>query len=108
MAFTNSAWDGDAVESRLEPGAYCSVCLIDMNEGGGEKTKQKCKLPVRAQPGGAYNLNAMTAAAGALAGARGGLNAPAEQKRKAARRLLRLYREAGKEAPAGVKRVAGS
>lgn len=107
MAFTNSAWDGDAVESRLEPGPYCSVCLIDMNEGS-EKTKQQCKLPVRSQPGGAYNLNAMSAAAAAIAGARGGLNAPAAQKRKAARKLLRLYREAGKEAPAGVKRVAGS
>ena len=107
MPFTNAAWDGSAVESRLEAGPFCSVCLIDMNEGD-DKAKAQCKLPVRATPGGPINLNAMSAAAAALAGGRGGLAAPPEEKRKAARKLARLYREADRPIPAGVKRVAGT
>lgn len=105
MPFTNSPWDAGAVKSGQEAGAYCSCCLIDMNTG--EKAKDACKLPVRSTPGGAYNLNAMSAAAAALAGARGGLDAPAEKKRTAARKLVRLYREAKREPPPALLRVAG-
>lgn len=75
MPFTSSPWDAGAVESSQEAGAYCRCCLIDLNEG--EKSKGQCKLPVRATPGGPINTNAMGAAAGSLAGSRGGLNAPA-------------------------------
>jgi len=105
MPFTSAPWDGGAVESGQEAGAFCRCCLIDLNEG--EKSKGQCKLPVRSTPGGPYNVNAMAAAAAALAGARGGLSAPAEDKRKAARRLVGLYREAKKEPPAGLLRAAG-
>lgn len=103
MPFTSALWDGGAVESGQEAAEFCRCCLIDLNEG--EKAKAMCKLPVRATPGGPVNLNAMAAAAAALAGARGGLDAPAEAKRAAARKLVRLYREAEREPPAGLLRV---
>lgn len=105
MPFSSSPWDAGAVESSQDAAAYCRCCLIDLNEG--EKVKGQCKLPVRATPGGPINTNAMGAAVGSLAGSRGGLNAPAEAKRKAARRLVGLYREAKKEPPAGLLRAAG-
>jgi hypothetical protein len=94
------------VKSGQEAGAYCQCCLIDLNSGG-EKVKDQCKLPVRATPGGPYNVNAMSAAAAALAGARGGVNAPAAKKKSVARRLVRLYREADREPPPALLRVAG-
>jgi hypothetical protein len=105
MPFTNSPWDGGSVESGQDAAGFCRCCLIDLNEG--EKVKGQCKLPIRATPGGPINLNAMAAAAGALAGARGGMDAPGEAKRKAARRLVSLYREAEKEPPPALLRVAG-
>jgi hypothetical protein len=104
-SFTDGSWDGSA--SRYSStAAYCAACLIDLNESGGEKTQSNCKLPVR-EPGGAYNRNALRAAAAALAGARGGVSAPAEAKRSAARSLLRLMGQAGIEAGDGLRRMAG-
>lgn len=105
MPFTTTAWDGGAAESGQEAGAFCQCCLIDLNEG--PKAKTLCKLPIRATPGGPINLNAMAAAAAALAGGRGGLDAPGEAKRKAARRLISLYREAEKDPPPALYRVGG-
>lgn len=105
MPFTNGPWDGAAAESGQEAGAFCRCCLIDLNDG--EKVKGQCKLPIRSTPGGPINLNAMSAAAAALAGARGGVDAPAEKKRAAARRLVGLYREADREPPPALLRVAG-
>jgi hypothetical protein len=102
MPFTSSAWESP--ESGMDAGAFCACCLIDLNEGR-EKVKGNCKLPIRSTPGGPINLNAMAAAAAALAGARGGVDAPAEKKRSAARRLKSLYREAGKEPPESLSRV---
>jgi hypothetical protein len=105
MAFSTGPWESP--EGALGAGEYCQVCLIDENPAGREKVKSLCKLPIRARPGVAVNVNAMHAAAGALAGARGGVSASAEGKRSAARRLLRLYGEAGETAPDSLKRVAG-
>lgn len=107
MPFVSSPWDAGAVKAAQEAGAYCRCCLMDLNASGQEKTKDNCKLPVRARPGGPINTNAMGAAAGALAGSRGGLDAPADAKRSAARKLVRLYREAKREPPAGLLRAAG-
>ena len=106
MSFTNKPWDAAAVKRNLEAGDYCQCCLIDFNEG--EKVQAKCKLPVRHTPGGPYNLNAMSAAASALAGGRGGVNAPVDKKKAAARKLIGLYREAKREPPPSLKRVAGT
>jgi hypothetical protein len=105
MPFTTAAWDGAAAESGQDAEAFCRCCLVDMNEG--PKVKTLCKLPVRATPDGPVNLNAMAAAAAALAGGRGGLDAPGEAKRKAARKLIGLYREAEKDPPPALFRVAG-
>lgn len=103
MPFSNEPWESP--EAQLDPAAYCRVCLIDMN-GDGEKLKDNCKLPIRREPGAAINKAAVHAAAAALAGARGGLKVPAIQKRKAARTLLRYYREMGETPPESVLRMA--
>ncbi len=81
------------------------ACLIHLHKGK-PTAKAQCKLPVR-EPDGTLNRNGIIAAAAALAGARGGVKAPREQKRKAARALIRLYRQALKmEPPESIKRIA--
>jgi len=72
---------------------FCSACLIDMNPAGQPKKKSLCKLPVR-EPGGAYNRNALVAAALALTvGHRGRrVQAPPDARRKAIRKLMALFR----------------
>lgn len=87
---------------------FCSACLIDLNPRGEEKKKNLCKLPVTEpkKMGGRLNRNAVRSAASILAGARGGLDAPAAEKRKAARKLVRLYRKLGEDAPEAVKKLA--
>ncbi len=88
---------------------FCAASLIDLNPPGRKKTKALCKLPVYEpkKMGRALNRNAMIAAAAALAGARGGVKAPPEAKRRAARKLLRLYRRLQMEPPESLKRIAG-
>lgn len=82
------------------------ACLIHLHEGP-PTAKSQCKLPVR-EPDGTLNRNGIHAAAAALAGARGGVQAPPEQKRRAARALLRLYRTLDEEPPASLRALAGS
>jgi len=65
------------------------ACLIHLHSGA-PTSKGECKLPVRT-PTGTVNRAGVHAAAAALAGARGGVNAPAEQKAKARRALRGLY-----------------
>lgn len=105
MPFTDKSWDGSASKYR-DTDAYCGACLIDLNEPGADKIQAKCKLPVK-EPDGTYNRNALRAAAAALMGARGGVQAPNAEKAKAARKLLRLMREAGIEPGESLKRLAG-
>ena len=104
--FSDKPWGSISESDYASPEAFCAACLIDMNEGGGPKTKDKCKLPIK-EPGGAVNKNGMRAAAAALAGARGGVKAPAEMKRTAAKKLMRMMAEAGMEAGDSMKRMAG-
>ena len=106
MPFVRTPWSNP--ESDLEADDFCSCCLVDTNEAGTEKVKANCKLPVRSTPGGAYNINGMQAAYGALRGARGGVsNLSPENRRKAARKLLRLYTEAGLAVPDPLRQMAG-
>jgi hypothetical protein len=86
----------------------CAASLIDLNRAGEEKKKELCKLPVREprKMGGALNRNAVHAAAVVLAGGRGGVDAPADEKRKAARKLVRLYRELDEDAPDSITKLA--
>jgi hypothetical protein len=76
------------------------ACLIHLHDGP-PTSKGQCKLPVRT-PSGALNKNGVFAAAAALAGARGGVSAPAEAKAKAARSLASMYNQLGKKLPPSV------
>ena len=105
---SNKRW-GSISESDYEDAKdYCSACLIDLNKRGEEKKKENCKLPVREpkRMGGRVNRGAVRAAARVLAGARGGVDAPENERRAAARKLVRLYRELGEDAPEAVKKLA--
>lgn len=104
MKFVKTPWQSP--ESKLDAADYCSVCLIDMNPKGKAKIKANCKLPVRASKGGPYNINGMFAAARALLGSRGGVKVPVQWKRKAARKLIRLFGSSGSKAPAALKNIA--
>lgn len=72
-------------------------CLIHQHDGA-PTSKSECKLPIKT-PNGAVNKNGVYAAAAALGGARGGVNASPEQKSSAAKVLIRHYREMDKEPP---------
>lgn len=106
MPFSNRSWGKFDSTDYKDAESYCAACLIDLNPEGEKKVKDKCKLPVK-EPNGTYNRNALIAAAAALAGARGGVDAPVEEKRKAARKLIRLYREANMTPPESLKKLAG-
>lgn len=106
MPISSKPW-GDITEADYaDAAAYCAASLIDMNPAGEPKTKGLCKLAVR-EPGGALNRNAVHAVASVLAGGRGGVNAPPEMKRAAARKLIRLYGELKEDPPASVVQLAG-
>lgn len=106
MAVSDKPWGQFSAADYASTSAYCDACLIDLNSPGADKTQSNCKLPVR-EPGGAVNKNALAAAAAALAGARGGVDAPAPMKAKAARALMRLYGMADMEPPEMLRRMAG-
>lgn len=77
------------------------ACLIHQHQGA-PTSKSECKVPVRT-PDGALNRNGVHAAAAALAGARGGVNASPEQLSSAKAALRRLYSELGEESPDSLK-----
>lgn len=105
MAISDRPWGSISESDYQDADQFCAACLIDLNPPGKEKTKALCKLPVR-EPDGTINRNAVHAAAAALAGARGGVQAPPDQKRKAARTLMRLYRLLDEEPPESLRRLA--
>jgi hypothetical protein len=78
-----------------------AACLIHQHEGA-PTSKGQCKLPVRT-PTGTLSRAGVHAAAGALAGARGGVDASAEEKSKAAKALVRLYGLLDEEAPESIQ-----
>jgi len=90
--FTNAEWSSP--ESDMSPEDFAKCSLIDTNAPGEPKVKSKIKLPIRSTPGGAVNVNALRNAAGRIFQMTG---VPAEDKKKAARRLVSLMREAGIE-----------
>ena len=105
MAMDRGPWSSP--EQDLNAADFCAVCLIDENEPGKDKIKANCSLPVRKQPGGAIYVQAMHAAAAALAGARGGVKASGASKAKAARKLTAFYRQAKETPPDSLKQLAG-
>ena len=106
-SFSRAPWDAGQVSGSQDANAYCACCLIDANPPGEPRTKDNCKLPVKSTPGGAVNLNALHAAAVVLAGGRGGVSASSADKKSAARKLIRLYQQAGEVPPASLRRAAG-
>ena len=105
MAVVDTAWDGSA--SRWpDTASFCKSCLIDTNPAGQDKIQADCKLPIR-EPSGALNKNALSAAAAALAGARGGLkDVSSADKKAAARKLMAAFREAQMPPPDSLKALA--
>jgi hypothetical protein len=77
------------------------ACLIHQHPADDHTSKNQCKLPVRT-PNGAINKNGVHAAAAALAGARGGVDATSEQKASARTALVRLYEQLGEDPPPGL------
>ena len=88
---------GDISESDYTLEQWHNACLIHLHDGP-PTSKSQCKLPVRT-PSGALNRNGVHAAAAALAGARSPLNAPSEQKAKAAVALRRCYQQLNEDPP---------
>lgn len=93
---SEKSW-GDIKESDYTVEQWHSACLIHQHTGP-PTSKAQCKLPVKT-PGGSVNRNGVHAAAAALAGARGGVNASSEEKARAKRAIKRLYSQLGEEAP---------
>ncbi len=104
MPFSNKPWS-DYQESDYSPEQWKAACLIHLGDSN-PPVKDEHKLPVK-EPSGTYNRNGIHAAAAVLAGARGGVDAPPDEKRKAAKKLLSLYKEMGDTPPDSLYRVAG-
>lgn len=103
MTISDKPWSRFS-ESDYSDEQWYEACLIKPAKS--EYTaRAQAKLPVR-EPDGTLNRNGVHAAAAALAGARGGVKASPEEKRKAARALIRLYRELDEEPPESIKRLA--
>lgn len=101
MPISNKPWSQFS-QADYTPEQWRRACLLHLAD---DDVKDHHKLPIR-EPGGQYNMNAIHAAAAVLAGARGGVQAPAEEKRKAARKLIRFYREMDEEPPESLRRLA--
>lgn len=86
-AFSDAAWDGN--EGRFTIEQWKRSTLIDTGEGDPD-TKQRYKLPVR-EPDGAYNRNAIRNALARI----GQVQAPADAKAAALRKLQALKKQAG-------------
>ena len=105
MAISSVPWSSVTAADYTEA-QWARACLIDTRASGDPVTKGAYTLPVR-MPNGDVNRNALGAAAAALAGARGGVQASREAKKSAARKLIRLYHEAQMEPPDSLRRMAG-
>jgi hypothetical protein len=105
MASTRPWADFTQADYTLEQ--WIAACLVNLNTGPKSSwSKGNAKLPVR-EPSGALNVNGVHSAAAALAGARGGVQAPPDAKRAAARKLIALYAQLKEQAPDSLRRLAG-
>lgn len=104
--FVSGRWQAPGKE--LDAAAYCKCCLIDLNKKGKTKAKILCHLPVRAKPSGPVYKQALRAAAAALMGARRPMvGVSASEKKAAARKLVRLMRQAKMEPGVSILHLAG-
>lgn len=93
----NRPWNGSA--SRFDDEQYERSCLVC--RPGDESVKERCSLPVL-EPDGALNVQGMHAAASRLN--QTGLSP--DLKARAARKLVRYYRQAGEDPPPSVVSIA--
>lgn len=105
MAVSDASWaQFTAADYSIEQ--WRRACLIDTGEGEPD-SKSRYKLPVK-EPNGNVNRNGAHAAASVLGGGRGGVDASADAKRAAARKLVGIYRNDLKEdPPEGLLSMAG-
>ena len=107
-SISDRPWSGIHRASYASADEYCAACVIDENGTGGPKRKDRCKLPVY-EPrhlGGLLNRRAVRAAANRLVRGGGGVDAPVEVKRAAARRLIQLYAVIGERPPPALATMA--
>lgn len=102
-AVTDASWDGSASRFTIEQWKKSTL----IGPLGDPNAKGSYKLPVL-EPNGDVNSNAVHAAAAALAGGRGGVDAPGPEKAKAAKRLVSLYKEIGDDPPDSLTKLAGA
>lgn len=91
----------DYKESDYTVTQWHNACLIHQHDGP-PTSKSQCKLPVKT-PDGALNRNGVVAAAAALAGARGGVDATTEEKTKARTALIGYYNQLNMPLPPGLQ-----
>jgi surface antigen len=109
MELSPRPWGDIADADYADAGDYCDASLVNLNEGPRARwSKGACHLPVREPKaqGGLVNRNALGAAAAALVGARGGVTLTPDQKRQAARALVRLYVQADLTPPDALARMS--
>lgn len=95
---------GPISESDYDLDPWYEACLIKPARSR-YHAKDQAKLPVR-EPDGTLNRNGVHAAAAVLAGARAGVDASAQDRRKAARALIRLYKELEEDPPESLVELA--
>lgn len=98
-AITRKPWEGAA--SRFEDDEWRRSCVLDRGEAF-ETPKSRYAFPVL-EPNGDLNVNGLHAAAGRMNQA----SASPQAKAKAARKLVRYYRQASEEPPASLLAAAG-
>ena len=96
---------GDFSAADYDDEQWFKATIMHLN--GDSRTKGDNKLPVR-EPSGTLNKNGIHAAASALAGGRGGVDAPAEAKKAAAKTIVGLYSKLKEDPPDSIKSLAGS
>lgn len=95
MAVTRMPWNPSL--DRFEDDQFERACLVD--RGGDVPAKERCVLPVL-EPNGDLNVNALQAAAAAIR------STPEAARGAAARKMVRYYRVANIDPPAGVTALA--
>lgn len=100
--FSDESWENP--ESSLSADEFCACSLVDTNPAGQGKIKTLCKLPYKKTPDGPANRNALRNCASRIFQMTG---VSPEDKRAAARKLVRLMREAGIDVGDSVLRLAG-
>lgn len=106
MAISDKPWGQFSDADYRDAGQLCDFSLINLNDGPrADWTKGNCKLAVF-EPSGDLSRGGVHAAASVLAGGRGGVMAPPEAKRAAARKLLGFYKDLQEDPPEAIVQLA--